>query len=325
MPKMLKGVILTLLLLFSTLFFTACTKSYKTNSDQKKNIEVIVKMKNADFWNVVKMSAEAAGKEFDVNVRFDAPESEKDIDGQIRMVEQAIDSKADALVLAASDYERLVSVVEKAVNSKIPVIVIDSALNSHKIKSFIATDNVDAGRKVGEKLVELLGDKCKIAIINFVKGAAPADQREEGLLNILNKYPDIKIVAKEYCNSDTLLALQMTKKVISENGEIDCIVGLNAMSTVGVANAIKEMNLGGKVKVIGFDSTLEEIDLIEDNIIQATVVQNPISMGYLGIKYAVEAIKNKSIPKVIDTGSKVIDKTNMYAPENQKLLFPFVK
>jgi len=96
------------------------------------------------------------------------------------------------------------------------------------------------------------------------------------------------------------------------------------MSTEGVASTIQYLKLKDKVKVIGFDCTPQEVDFIEDGIIQATVVQKPFNMGYLGIKYAINAIDGKSVPTRIDTGSEVIDKTNMYTPENQKLLFPFV-
>lgn len=303
----------------------ACYKGYLHNGETKKNIDVIVKMKDVEFWKTVKLGAEAAGKEMGVNVNFDAPNDEKDIDGQIAMVNRAIENKADALVLAASDYEKLVGITEKAISAKIPVIIIDSALNSNKVKSFIATDNRDAGKKVGNKLIEIAGEKCNIAIMSFVKGAATAEQREQGFTDVIKNYPGIKIVSKEYCFSDTKLAGKLTGRIILEHPEVNAIVGLNAMGTEGVAQTIQYLKMREKVKIIGFDSTPEELDFIEDGIIQATVVQKPFNMGYLGIKYALNAIDGKSVPERIDTGSVVIDKTNMYTPENQKLLFPFVK
>jgi ribose transport system substrate-binding protein len=112
--------------------------------------------------------------------------------------------------------------------------------------------------------------------------------------------------------------------VMNEHHNTDVIIALNAPTTVGVCKAVKEMNLQGKVKVIGFDSTHEEIDYLDEDVIQATIVQNPYSMGYLGVKSALEVLGKKAVPKYVDTGSKVIDKNNMYTPENQKLLFPFV-
>lgn len=311
-------------MLFIVCFSVGCDKSELSKGEKKKTIAVFVKAKDNDFWKTVMIGAEAAGKEFDVNIEVSSPMNEKDVDEQIDDVKHAINAKVDAIVLAACDYERLVNISEKAIDSGIPVVIIDSALDSSKVSSFIATDNKEAGTLVGKKLVELAGEKCNIAIINFVKGSATGDQREEGLFEVIHKYPGIKVLDKEYSFSDEGIAREQTKMILKKYEKVDAIVALNAPSTIGVADAIQTMNLQEKVKVIGFDSTHEEIDFIEADVIQASVVQNPYSMGYLGVKHAIEVLQKKEVPKYVDTGSKVIDKNNMYTPENQKLLFPFV-
>lgn len=313
--------VLLAICLFSSV--SGCADRKLSDQEKETNIKVIVKKRDASFYTVVKMGALAAGKEFAVNVDFDGPTDEKDIDGQIRMVEEAIAERADALVLAASDYVRLVGVAEKAVRENIPVIVIDSDINSDKIHSFIGTDNVDAGRLLGETLVDKVGDKCNIAVMSFMKGAASSDQRDEGLFESLGKHNSIKILSAEYCNSDEDTAEQLVENLIHKYPELDAVVCTNAYGTVGTARAVDKLGKAGKVKVIGLDSTPEEISFMEKNVIQSLVVQNPFSMGYLGIKYAIDAIDGKSLPKRYNTGLKAIDKNNMYDPENQKLLFPF--
>lgn len=312
------------MLVSSLLMLTSCYKQDLSVNEKKKNIDIIVKSKKMDFWKTVRMGAEAAGKEFGVNVNFNAPEDEEDVPGQIRMVSGAIERRTDALVLAASDYKKLVGIVEKAVDANIPVIVIDSALESDRVTSFIATDNISAGMKAGEKLIEYAGEECDIAIISFVKVTATASQREEGFLKYIEKYPGIKVVAKEYAFTSSKLAEKITTDIILKNKDLDAVVGLNAVSAAGAASAVSKLGMAGKIKVIAFDNDPEEIEFLEDGVIQAAIVQNPFSMGYLGVKYAVDAIQGKSVPKVVDTGLKVIDKDNMYTPENQKLLFPFV-
>lgn len=290
----------------------------------KLTIKVIVKKQEPTFWDVVHMGAEAAGKEFNVNIDFDGPVFEKDIDVQIDMVQQAIDDKVDALVLAAADYERLVPVAEKAKSAGIPVIIIDSDLNSNKMDSFIGTDNVDAGRKLGESLVDVMGENCRIGVMSFVKGAATADQRQKGLFDEIRKYEGIELVSTLYCNSEESLAQSLAKDFVKENPNVDAIVCLNAYGTVGTAYAIEKLGLKGEVKIIGFDSTPEEISFVENDIIQSLVIQNPFNMGYLGVKYALDALNGKKVPKNVNTGSKVINIENMYLPENQKLVFPFI-
>jgi ribose transport system substrate-binding protein len=300
-----------------------CVDNSFVDNEEKKHIEVIIKNKNTPFWTVVEMGAVAAGKEFGVDVHFDGPTDEKDIDGQINMVRKAIESETDALVLAACDYERLVDIAHVAVSEKIPVITIDSGLNSQKVKSFIGTDNVDAGKKLGQALVDKVGDKCKIAVMSFVKGAASCDQREEGLFETLSMYKEIQVLETMYCNSDEDTAEKLTMEIIEKYPDIEAIVGLNANGTTGAARAIIKLKKANIIKIIGFDSTPEEIRYVEKDIIQSLVVQNPFSMGYLGVKYAYDAINNEKVPKIVDTGSTVIDKENMHYTENQKLVFPF--
>ncbi len=302
-----------------------CENNSLTTQEKKLLIKVIVKKKDADFWKVVKMGTEAAGKEFDVNVDFDGPLDEKDIEGQIRMVNEVIDQKADALVLAASDYTKLVPAAEHVLAGNIPVVIIDSGIKSGKIKNFIGTDNVDAGEKLGQILVRDYGTECSIGIMGFIQGAASNDQREEGFYNSIRAYKGIRVLAKEYCGSDEALGQQLAEKMVREHPEIQEFVCLNAYSTVGTARAIKNLNKAGAIKIVGFDSTPEEVSFVEKGVIQSLVVQNPFKMGYLGVKHAVDAIKKAAVPELVNTGSQIINKENMYLPENQRLVFPFTE
>ncbi|MCT4565650.1 MAG: substrate-binding domain-containing protein [Maledivibacter sp.] len=322
----IKKLLITFLIIILCLSLAACNKSAVVNkNEQKRNIAFIVKMKSGDYWKTVKMGADTAAKEFNVDIDFNAPYGEEDIEGQIELVNRAIDNKADAIIVAASDYNGLVEVIEKAYDRKIPIIIIDSEVNTEKYNSFIGTDNFDAGKKAAEILISMIGKKGNIAIMGFVKGTGNGEQREKGFSNIISQYSGINVISKEYCLSNIERAVILTKKIIRENEDVDAIVALNAISSIGVAKAIDEMNLAGKVKVVTFDSTPEEIEYLEGGVIQATIIQNPFSMGYLGVKNAVKALEKKDIKKRIDTGSKVINIENMYLPENQKLLFPFVK
>jgi len=322
--KKLHKITALILILILTAALLGCSSTDLTVEEERLTIKVIVKMQEPTFWAVVHMGAIAAGKEFNVDIEYDGPTNEKDIDGQISMVRDAIDEGVDALVLAASDYQKLVPVAEEAKAAGMPVIIIDSNLNSEKMDSFIGTDNVDAGRKLGESLIDKVGENCKIAVMSFVKGTATAVQREEGFFDKIKDYPGVQVLAMLYCNSQAAIAQQLTREVVAANPDIDAIVCLNAYGTVGTAYAIAELNKTGEVKIIGFDSTPEEISFMEKDVIQSLVIQNPFNMGYLGVKYALDAINNIKIPKTVNTGSEVIDKDNMYLPENQKLVFPFI-
>lgn len=322
-------------IIFAFIFVFICSSCSKStdinisNSEKKRDIALILKMNSGYHWGTIKLGADAAAREFNVDIDYAAPDSEEDIDGQIKLVNQKLDDpnkKPDALILAASDFEALTGVTQKAYdNMHIPVIIVDSNVDTDRISSYIATDNIDAGQKAGKMLIGISGTKCNIAIMSFVKGSKNAEERERGLKESISKYPNIKIVDTEYCLSDDRLANTLTKKIVSENPRVDAIVALNETSAEGVADAIDELGLKGKVKIIAFDSTQKEIDYLEKGVIQSIIAQNPFSIGYLAVKAAVDALDGKRIAKRIYIDSKAITRDNMYLPENQKLLFPFIK
>jgi len=322
--KIKKMYLILVGVMFLFLIMCGCQEHITSEETKDIKIKIIVKKSDHAFWEVVNMGAQAAAKEFNIDVEFDGPTNEEDVEGQIRMVDTAIDDNVDAIVLAASDYEMLVDVSEKAVNKGIPVIIIDSNINSNKTNSFVGTDNIDAGKLLGTTLINTIGEKGDIAIINFVKGAATANEREVGLLSILNKYPKINITQIFYCNSDENLAKKQMVGISKDTNNLDAVVCLNAYATVGAARAVEQLNLKKKIIVIGFDIVPEEVSFLEKGIVESLVIQNPFSMGYLGVKSAFDVINHKPIPKIIKTKTKVITKENMYLPENQKLVFPFI-
>lgn len=177
----------------------------------------------------------------------------------------------------------------------------------------------------GGVLIDIVGKNANIAIMNSIKGSRNAEQREEGLEKVISKYPGINVVSKAYCMSEAKRAYSLTKEILEGNKNINAIVALNEIASEGVAQAVEEMKLAGKVKIIAFESTLQEIDFIDKGVIQSTIIQNPFSMGYLGVKSAVDVMDGKPVEKVRYLESKVINKDNMYLPENQKLLFPLIK
>ena len=318
------SIFLFFILLISPFLFGIVNLNSKADEEPKK-ISLILKTQSGDYSKNIRMGAEVAAKEFNVKVDFTSSKDETDIDGQVALVNAAIERKADALILAPNDYNGLANVAEKAISKKIPVLVIDSKLDNNKISSYITTNNVKAGEMVGEKLVSLSGANSKVAIINFVKGSSNNKEREEGLMQLISKYPKIQVTYMDYVSPDSESALVLTKNLVLGDKKIDTIIALNYISSIGVAEAIDEMGLAGKVNVITFDNTPEEIEFLEKGVIQATVTQSPFGMGYLAVKYAVLNLQGKEIPKYVDTGLVVIDRKNMYLPENQKILFPFTQ
>lgn len=288
-------------------------------------IDLIAKMDHGDYWNTVRMGAEVAAREYNINLRFKAPSYEKDPEEQVFLMEQSVQEKPDAIVLSASNYMALAQVTDRASYAGIPVISIDSEVASTKVKSYIGANNYEAGQKAAERLIQLTGTTAQIGIVNFVKGARNADQREEGFTDYAARFPDVHIVDTVYCGSDEELSRKLTLEMLRQYPELDGIVALNAEASLGVGRAITESAASEHIQVIAFDNPPEMLELLQEKKVQAMVVQNAFSNGYLAVVTAIQSAKGENVDERYDTGIKLIDLENMLWPENQKLLIPFVK
>jgi ribose transport system substrate-binding protein len=292
----------------------------------KYKIAVVIKSMETSmsFWQVLIDGVQVAAKEFDVEVVISGALNESEIDQQIEIFHEMIEGRPDAILLAATDYNRLVPAAKSAKKKGILLITIDSGINSDVMESFIATNNIEAGKKAGKVMAELLAAKERTAIISFVQGTGTQIDRESGVRASLEA-ADIEVIGTYYSNGAEQKAYEITQELLLKHKDLDGIVSLNETSTVGAGKAIRDLGLAGQIRLVGFDSSIDEVQLLEDGVMEATVVQRPFNMGYLGIKTAVEKLRGERIPSVIDTGSVIITKKNMYTDENQKLLFPFVE
>lgn len=309
----------TLLLLVITTLLISCS----SQTSSKPKVLVSPKGLVLSFWVSVKQGADAAGKELGVDIIWKGPSLETDIAGQISIVEDNINKKVDAIVIAACDAEALIPVLKKADAAGIPVVTIDSNINSDLPKSFVATNSVAAATTAADVLSELLGGTGEVAMIPFVPGATTNIEREKGFLDIgLPKHPGLKLVAKQYSQTEVAKAVAVTEDMVTAHPNLKGIFAANESGTVGCAQALRSRGLAGKIKVVGFDASPNEIKALEDGTIDALIVQNPYKMGYLGVKSAVDVLNGKQVEKQIDTGVYVVTRENLNTEEIQQVINP---
>jgi ribose transport system substrate-binding protein len=204
----------------------------------------------------------------------------------------------------------------------IPVITIDSGVDYDRPLSFIATDNLKAAELAADELARLIGYKGKVALMPHVPGAATTIMREEGFKQGIAKYPDVKLVAVQYSQSDVATAMSVIENILSAHPDLAGIFPTNEAGALGTVQALAARGKIGRVKVVGFDAAADEITALRNGGVQALIVQDPFKMGYLGVKAALEAIAKKPIEKRIDTGVYVITADNMKTPEMRRVLYP---
>lgn len=316
---------LAIILVILALFPGCVQKKPAATGGKSYTIAVVPKGTTQEFWLTVKAGAEAAGKETGSRIIWRGPAKETDVAGQMAIIENFIVQKVDAIVMAACDSKALIPIVEKAMKAGIPVVTIDSGIDSPAAVSFVATDNIDGARKAADELARLIGEKGEVGLIPFVPGAATSTMRENGFKEGIRKYPGIKLVATLYSQSDVSRGIAVTEDMLTAHPKIAGIFAANEGGAVGCARALEQRKLAGRVKLVAFDAAPAEIDALKRGTIQALIVQNPFKMGYEGVKTAVAVKDGRAVPKRIDTGVTVVTRANLNQPEIQRLLFPLKK
>jgi ribose transport system substrate-binding protein len=310
----------------------AITVIYRTNApvngSAKSRPKIVVILKAVDysrlaFWQTVKDGVESASKDLDVDVTILGPMSEMQVDEQIQIVQDAIQAKPDAIVLAAADYDRLVPAAKQVKAAGILLVTIDSFISSNDADTKIGTDNYDAGQKAGAALMEHLSPESGVVIMSYIQGASTAIDRESGVRDFLQGKAQIK--GTVYSSGEAEIAYEQAIQLLRTDTEVKGIVALNDPTTIGAARALSELGRARDVALIGFDNSQSVLGFVQADVVRATIVQKPFNMGYLGIKVALELIEGKPADPFIDTGSQVINRQNMLLPENQQLLFPVTR
>jgi len=279
---------------------------------------------NISFWLSLRDGVDVAAKEFGVDYEYRSPNVESDIDGQIELVRQAISEKPDAIILAATDYERLAQPARDVVQAGIPLVTLDSTVkgeDSQVGKCFVATDNVAAGQKAGEAMQALLPAGKKVAVISPLIGTNSSKDRDKGVR--LGLDPATVVLPTVDSEGSEERAYQLALEILKDP-DIGGIVCLNEYSSVGAARAVIGSGLSGDRILVGFDSSPALNTYLEDGSLTATVIQRPFNMGYISMVKALAIIHDESVEPFYDTGSILVTKDTMYLEENEELLFPFI-
>jgi ribose transport system substrate-binding protein len=307
------------ILLASTLLLAAST------AWAQKEIAVIVKTANSDFWQNVKKGANAAAGELKgYKATFQGAASDTDLAGQVALVENAVNRKVAAIVLAPSDPDALVPAIKKAWEARIPVIIIDSAAGDAAkdyYQSFLATDNKLAGELCAKALIAKIGKTGKIAIMSYTAGSGSEVARVGGFKKYIETNSKLKIIGPYYSNSQMGTALNQTTDVLAANPDLKGLFGANEPTAIGMGRAIVQSRRKGKVVAVGFDGNADLQGFIRDGTLEAIAVQSAYQMGYLGVKTGVEIIQKKKVPRLRDTGVVMVTKDNIDSQEAKNVLY----
>lgn len=327
---MLQALLASFLVAITYCKATSAGSDPQDGAAKPRRIAVIPKGTTHDFWKSVHAGAIKAQREAgNVEIIFRGPEKEDDREQQVSLVQNFISSGVDAIVLAPLDDKALLSVARQAMTAKIPVVIIDSGLAGEVGKdfiSFVATDNYKGGQLGGQRLAEVMGGKGNALLLRYQEGSASTVERERGFVDAISKSSGIKLNdPKRYAGATRDTAQQASENLLTANADVQGIFCPNESSTFGMLLALRSRGLNAKVKFVGFDASPGLVAALGKGDLEGLVVQNPMKMGYLGVKTALDFLSGKSVEPRVDTGVAMVTKDNMNQPEYKELLSPDLK
>ena len=315
MRKKSTGVFLGLVL--AAVGMSSCQKPY--HEDGERYVFVASNV-NLPYWQEAQAGLMDAAQQMGVKAELTGPEK-FDPQAQLQAFQTVAAGKPAGILVSVTRPELLQDAINSAVAAGIPVIAVDSDAPNSKRVMFVGTDNFRAGTESGRRMGEILKGQGQVVIIT-IPGQLNLDERARGVNDALKKYAGIKVTQTIDDNGDPRVANDSISALLKAKAKIDGIICLEASGGSGAAEALHRVD--AKIPIVGFDKDPETLDWIDRDGITATVTQKPYVMAYYAIKFADDLHHNAvhefkdwrtapapSMPTWVDTGTAIVDKSNV--------------
>ena len=312
-----------LLAVLLCLFLSGCGAD--TSATPQHTVTLVAKSTQTEFWLSVFAGAEAAATEYNLQLTIVGPETEEDYESQNTMVAQAVEDGAEALVFSAIDYENNAAAIDAAARKGVKVVAIDSSVDSDQVSIYIGTDNYAAGQMAAQAALDRVAGELKVGVVNYDISSANGQERERGATDVFAQSGRAEITAVINTLAEAEQAEWDAAAMLQNHPEINVLLAFNEPTSVGAAQAVKELGLSETVFLVGFDSNVVTVDGMQEGAVDALIVQNPYAMGYLGVESAYKLLTGQEggLEHVVDTSTQIVDRSNLFTMDSQKALFAF--
>jgi ribose transport system substrate-binding protein len=276
------------------------------------------------YWQTAAAGFNKAAAQYKVTAKVEGPDGH-DPQAEVAALHQAIAAKPSGILISASDAALLGPEIDTAINAGIPVITMDSDASGSKRLYFIGTNNREAGRLGGQRVIQKLGGRGNVVFFTLA-GQTNTEERLLGYKDIFATRPDIHIVDVVDIKGDATKAFDWAQQAMALTGakKVDAFVSLESSSSKAIADVLKRSNATDRL-LVGWDVNPDTLDEIKAGIIDSTVAQKPFSMGYVGLKALDEVFHapprqlNRDFasdsfspyPVFVDTGTSLVNKANV--------------
>lgn len=304
------------LLVALALLFCACQRQQEAVDGP--TVALVVKTLNNPFFIDMQRGAEEAAKELGVHLIVQAPERELDVEKQMQIIENLIQRKVDAICVSPSGSKEIVPAILKANKAGIPVLAVDSRVDSAalveagaEVVTFIGSDNFKGGRVAGQYLTDWLHGHGKIAVLEGIPGHETGDQRLNGFRSVVASHPGVEIVASQTANWERAQGFTVFQNILQAHPDVGALFACNDMMALGAIEAIAAAGKTGEIIVVGFDAVQDAREAIAEGKMEASVAQHPYDMGRLAVEYARRVINGEKIPKYIPVKIELITRDKL--------------
>jgi len=313
----------------------ACGGSTSTPGSSSTNYTFVLiqGVKGDPFYVTMQKGAQAMADKLGVKLLVDGP-AQFSATLQAPIVDAYIAKKVDVMIIAACDKQAMIAPLQRANDAGIKVISVDTFIGNGDYTSgpvtfplsYIGSDNVQGGMIAGQALIKSIGNKGGIYIENVTPGISTTDQRQQGCEQAIKATNGaVTLVGSNYDNDSAATASQQVSALLSSSKgtKVNGIFGTNLFSAEGSAQAVKNANKQGQIKIANFDAPQQAIVDLNNGVVDLVIAQKPADMGSTAVQYGVYAMtgKTSSIQKRVATGYVVIDKTNVNDPASQAAIY----
>jgi ribose transport system substrate-binding protein len=272
-------------------------------TSEAPRVALVLKTLNSPFFNDMQRGAQEAARRLNVDLIVQAAEREVDVERQMQIVENLLQTNIKALCLTPSGSKEIVPAVVKANRAGIPVIIVDTKLDpaaaqqaGAKVMSFVGSDNYEGGRIAARFIVEQSRGQARVAILEGIPGHDTGDSRLRGFRDGIRDAPGVRIVASQTANWERDQGFNVFQNMLQAHADIDTVFSCNDVMALGAVEAIRGAGKTGSIRVVGFDAIDDARKAIADGTMAASVAQSPSEMGRIAVENALHALRGEPVP-----------------------------
>jgi ribose transport system substrate-binding protein len=296
----------------------SCNRGDSAASAEKPTVALVLKTLNHPFFVDMRRGAQDAADRLGVQLQVQAAEREIDVEKQMQIVENLIQTGIKVLCITPSGSREIISALVKAKDANVPIVVVDTRIDALaadsagvKPETFIGSDNYEGGKLAGEYVVKATGGKARVGILEGIPGHETGDSRLRGFKDAVAGQAGITIAASQPANWERDQGFNVFQNMLQAHSDIDTVFAASDLMALGAIEAIAAAGKTGRIRVVGFDALDDAKKAIEAGTMEASVAQFPYDMGKTAVESAVKVLNGEKLPADIMVKLEMVTKTNV--------------